>query len=178
MEFLVIPRPMGTCWCIAWDIKGQMLCSIKQTYVSELCGDLCVLFLILLSRLPLVLIELCHSITAQVLELFRVVANLLRLLFNLVHEFAPGLKYLTSYVGWIYEREACWKMEIFGFDMEEMENWNVNIQVIKIINSSHLNALLGAIIITLSRRSEPEIIPEDEIVSKRRRSPLITILSG
>lgn len=95
MEFLrgMFKTILGTCWCIAWEWKGRLV----MTYVSELGRDFRVFFLILLPWFPLVLIQLLHTVTAQALQLFSVESDLLRLLLDLVHEFPPGLEYLTSY---------------------------------------------------------------------------------
>lgn len=96
MEFLrgMFKTIVGTCWCIAWEWKGQRV----MTYVSELGCDFRMFLLILLPWLPLVLVQLLHTVTAQVLQLFGVESDLLRLVLDLVHEFPPGLEYLTSYI--------------------------------------------------------------------------------
>lgn len=111
--------------------------------MSELWCDLCMLLLILLLWLPLVLVQLRHSITAQVLQLLSIVANLLRLLFNFVHEFSPGLKYLTSYTS--RARQKTWWKIKFSFwhgNEKKKEKNSSALEAFKIFN-----AFLGAIIV-------------------------------
>lgn len=81
----------------AWrgKLKGNQ--KGNWTHMSELWCDLRVLLLILLSRLPLVLVQLRYSIATERLELLGVCAKLPRLLFDLVHEFSPCLEYLAAY---------------------------------------------------------------------------------